>query len=51
MSLLHAAKFFTLQEIASCKVKALREDAHCGVRGRCCKRPPQAQECAKAHSF
>ena len=26
-------------------------DAHCGVQCICRKRPPQAQECAKAHSF
>ena len=29
----------------------LRGDAHCGVQCRCRKRPPQAQECAKAHSL
>ena len=29
------------------KLKTLREDAHCGVYGRCRKRPPQARECAK----
>ena len=33
------------------KKKMPREDAHCGVKGRCRKRPPQARECAKAHSF
>ena len=27
------------------------QDAHCGVQGRCRKRPPQAQECAEAHSL
>lgn len=26
-------------------------DAHCGVKCICRKRPPQAQECAKAHSL
>ena len=39
--------FFTLQEIESCKVKTLREDAHCGVRGRVAA---GARMC-KAHSF
>ena len=33
------------------KLKTLREDAHCGVQGGCRKRPPQAQECAEAHSL
>ena len=33
------------------KLKTLREDAHCGVQGRCRERPPQAQECAKAHAL
>ena len=33
------------------KQKTLCEDAHCGVQCKCRKRPPQARECAKAHSF
>ena len=31
--------------------KRSARDAHCGVQGRCRKRPPQAQECAEAHSL
>ena len=31
--------------------KRSARDAHCGVQGRCRKRPPQAPECAKAHSL
>ena len=31
--------------------KRSAQDAHCGVQGRCRKRPPQAQECAEAHSL
>ena len=31
--------------------KRSAQDAHCGVQGRCRKRPPQAQEGAKAHSL
>ena len=31
--------------------KSLRQDAHCGVYWRCRKRPPQALECAQAHSL
>ena len=31
--------------------KRSAKDAHCGVQCRCRKRPPQAQECAEAHSL
>ena len=39
------------RKLRSYYMKTLRGDAHCGVRCRCRKRPPQAQECAKAHSL
>ena len=43
--------FFIYQESTFLINKTLREDAHCGVQGVCRKRPPQAPECAKAHSY
>ena len=45
------ALFLCNRKLRSYYIKTLREDAHCGVQCRCRKRPPQAQECAKAHSM
>ena len=43
--------FLLYRKLLSCKAKTLREDAHCDVQCRCRKRPPQARECALAHSL
>ena len=45
------AAFLCNRKIRSYYTKTLRGDAHCGVQCRCRKRPPQAQECTKAHSL
>ena len=45
------AAFLCNRKLRSYYTKTLRGDAHCGVQCRCRKRPPQAQECALAHSL